>query len=188
MNLGDPWAAEAMRNKVAIEYATDDQVFDLIELLHRDAVSVAKPDKRGGTPFNREAGRAMLRERINPILARRDPPLELMENGQIVQRVQEPFRRLVDQPLPEETPEREVQARVSDAVAHFRRRDATAGDRRAAVRELADVLESIRDDVKEHMLTEDERVLFRFANEFAIRHNKRDTRRDCIRGQSTRHA
>jgi hypothetical protein len=63
-------------------------------------------------------------------------------------------------------------------VAHFRRRDATSGVRRAAVRELADVLEFLREDVKEHMLSEDERVLFRFANEFAIRHNKRETRRD----------
>jgi hypothetical protein len=32
--------------------------------------------------------------------------------------------------------------------------------------------------VKEHMLNEDERALFKLANEFAIRHNKRETRRD----------
>jgi hypothetical protein len=112
------------------------------------------------------------------VLARRDPPLELLDTGHIVQRVQEPFRRLVEQPLPEDAPKKGVTHRVEDAVEHFRRRSVTAGDRRAAVRELADVLEFLRNDVKEHMLSEDERALFRVANEFAIRHNKRETRRD----------
>jgi hypothetical protein len=176
MKLGDPWAADAMRSKVPLEYADDDRVFDLIELLHRDVVS--KPSDAGGGPFDRISGQAIFRNRINPILARHDPPLELTESGHIIQRVQEPFRRLVEQPLPDDAPQREVTERVADAVAHFRRRNATAGDRRAAVRELADVLEFLRADVKEHMLKEDERALFRLANEFAIRHNKRETRRD----------
>jgi hypothetical protein len=95
-----------------------------------------------------------------------------------VRRTPEPFRRLVDQPLPESTPKREVADRVADATAHFRRREATAGDRRAAVRELADVLEFLRADVKQHLLRKDEADLFRLANEFALRHNKPTSRRD----------
>src|SRR3954454_3464848 len=104
--------------------------------------------------------------------------MELLDSGHIVQRVEEPFRRLIEQPLPSHVPKREVSDRVEDAVRHFRRRGATAGDRRAAVRELADVLEYLRADVKAHLLPEDERALFELANKFAIRHNKRETRRD----------
>lgn len=176
MRLGDPWGASAMSSKVSIEYASDDKVFDLIELLHREAVS--EPDEHDLHKFDRAAGQAVFRERVNPVLARRDPPLELLVTGHVGERVTEPFRRLVEQPLPSDAPKREVTDRVDDAIQHFRRRGATDGDRRAAVRELVDVLEYLRSDVKESMLTEDERALFRLANEFAIRHNKRETRRD----------
>jgi hypothetical protein len=47
----------------------------------------------------------------------------------------------------------------------------TGRDRRRAVRELADVLEAIRPDVKAELTKGDERDLFKIANGFAIRHN-----------------
>lgn len=47
-------------------------------------------------------------------------------------------------------------------------------DRRHAVRELADVLEPLRDSIKSEMLPKDEREIFRLANGFAIRHNNRE--------------
>ena len=102
----------------------------------------------------------------------------MTEEGAIVDRVTEPMRRLIEQSLPSNAPKREVRDRVDDAVAHFRRRGATPGDRRAAARELADVLEFLRADVKAHMLRKDENDLFRIANEFALRHNRPTTRRD----------
>ena len=46
------------------------------------------------------------------------------------------------------------------------------------MRELPDVLECLRADVKQHMLSDDEGDLFRIANEFALRDNKPTTRRD----------
>jgi hypothetical protein len=108
--------------------------------------------------------------------------------GVIEEQVAEPLRRLVEQPLPDVAPKREVQDRVDDAVAHFGRRGATAGDRRAAVVEMAAVLEYLRDQIKEHMLQKDEGDLFRLANEFALRHNKPTTRRDCLRSQRVNRA
>lgn len=177
--LGDPWPAEVLRMPGFCRYESDDRLFDLFELLHREVVSYPlEPDYWPTSGFDQEEGRRRFAEGLNRILERRDPPLEIDSTGTILQRVGEPFRRLVEQPLPDEAPKIEVTDRVGDAVAHFRRRDATAGDRRAAVRELVDVLEFLRKDVKEHMLTEDERALFRLANEFPIRHNKRETRRD----------
>jgi hypothetical protein len=160
-----------------VDSQSDDEIFDLLELLYREVVSY--PSGREAYPsWNRAAGQQRFRDALNPILARRDPPLELDETGIIVQRVAEPMRRLIEQPLPDTAPKREVVDGVDDAIAHYRRREATAGDRRAAVRELADVLEFLRADVKRHLPTQDERDLFRIANEFALRHNKPSTRRD----------
>ena len=52
-------------------------------------------------------------------------------------------------------------------------------DRRNAVRELADVLEYLRPQVKDHM-KDDENDLFNIANNFGIRHHnqKQKTRYD----------
>ena len=151
--LGDPWAVGVLEIPALVKYQSDDQVFDL-----------------------RPEGQRRFRDAVNPLLARRDPPLEMDETGTIVQRIPEPFRRLIEQPLPQDAPKREVVDRVNDATTHYRRREATAGDRRAAVRELADVLEFLRKDVKQHMLRKDQSDLFRIANEFALRHNKPETR------------
>jgi hypothetical protein len=177
--LGDPWAAGVLETPALVQFEGDDRIFDLLELLFKQVVSY--PTDPGVWPsedYDQSEGQERFRAATNRVLQRRDPPLEMLANGNIVERVGEPFRRLVEQPLPEHAPKKEVTERVDDAVSHFRRRDARAGDRRAAVRELADALEFIRKDVKTHLLTEDERLLFRLANEFAIRHNKRETRRD----------
>jgi hypothetical protein len=178
MRMGDPWAAKAINNLGLLDFESRDRIYDLMELLYREAVSVRTDPDTPSTPVDKAEGQARFREIVNPILRRCDPPLELTVDGDIVQEVVEPFRRLVEQSLPDDAPKREASDRVDDAVAHFRRRGATPGDRRAAVRELADVLEFLRPDVKEHLLSEDERVFFHLANEFAIRHNKRETRRD----------
>jgi hypothetical protein len=66
-------------------------------------------------------------------------------------------------------------------VSRFRARGATVDDRRHAVRDLADVLENIRPDVKESMLTAEEKALFTVANGFAIRHNNREQKDDYDR-------
>jgi len=66
-----------------------------------------------------------------------------------------------------------VASRIDSAKRAFERRNAALADRRQAVRELADVLEVLRPEIKEEMLPKDEQELFRLANGFAIRHNNR---------------
>jgi hypothetical protein len=156
-----------------------EDVYDLIEVLHEIAKLPASTEGESrATSYDQDAGQAAFREAINEPLARRDPPMELLPSGQVVERVAEDMRRLIEAPVPPDTEVQEVSQRIDDAIAHYRRRSATNGDRRAAVRELADVLEFLRAEVKATLLPEDERALFRLANEFAIRHNKRETRRD----------
>jgi len=66
-------------------------------------------------------------------------------------------------------------------VTRFRTRGASIDDRRHAVRDLADVLEALRPDIKESMLSADEGALFNIANNFAIRHNNRQQKGDYDR-------
>ena len=85
------------------------------------------------------AGQAEYRDRINPLLARYADGYELTESGEVW--TAEPFNALPEIELLDDVA---VDERVSSAVAKFRRHGADSTDRRAAVRELADVLEYLR--------------------------------------------
>ena len=162
-----------------------DTLFDVLEALH-DLVS--KPidgwyhDYGGcGThwqTFDRRQGQDELRSQLNPLLARYETPLELSPSGEIVALVPSEMRELLDAPIPATAESDLVTGRMNAAIALYRSRNSTRVDRRQAVRELADVLEPLRESVKEEMLPKDEREPFHLANGFAIRHNNRDQRRD----------
>ena len=98
--------------------------------------------------------------------------------GEIIVLAPEEFRTLLDAPVPATADADLVTARVDEAKRIFQSRASTKADRRQAVRELADVLEVLRPEIKEEMLSQDERELFHIANGFAIRHNNREQRRD----------
>ncbi|HEY7426576.1 MAG TPA: hypothetical protein VH682_20240 [Gemmataceae bacterium] len=95
-------------------------------------------------------------------------------HGQIVEIGNPEFDQLLDAPVPTGTEHDLVTAKIDAAVNRFRARGASLDDRRHAVRDLADVLEALRGDVKESMLTAHEKDLFKLANNFAIRHNNRE--------------
>jgi hypothetical protein len=71
--------------------------------------------------------------------------------------------------------------KLDSATKRFRTRGVSLDDRRVAVRDLADVLEALRGDVRETMLSKDEKELFHLANGFAIRHHNRQQRGDYDR-------
>ncbi len=68
----------------------------------------------------------------------------------------EEFRPLLDAPLPAGADAELVISRVDEAIRIFRSRGSTKAERRQAVRELVDVLEALRSDIKEEMLPKDE--------------------------------
>ena len=67
-------------------------------------------------------------------------------------------------------PGKRYEERVDDAVRKFRSRTASPTDRRDAVRDLADVLEYLRPEIKRVLTKKDDAALFEIANKFAIRH------------------
>jgi hypothetical protein len=164
-----------------------DTLFDVIEVMH-DLVS--KPTD-GGIPcascgthhlqFNRTEGQEIYRRELNTVLCLNDPPFELDAEGRIVELAPGEFSQLLDAPVPPGTEHDRITSRIDAAVSRFRSRGASLDDRRHAVRDLADVLEALRPDIRETMLSADEKALFQLANSFAIRHNNRQQKGDYDR-------
>ena len=157
--------------------------FDLIEVLH-DLVS--KPvdghlhDCSGcGWHFatvDQNAGRKLFRDEINYALSLADPAYEMTSDGEIITSAREPFKPLLAAATPKDTEQTEVIDKIASAERAFRSRSATKADRQHAVRDVADVLEHLRPQIKEAMLKEDDSALFNIANNFAIRHNNANQR------------
>jgi len=166
----------------------EDTVFDVVEVLH-DLVSKPTNGRCHDyadcgwhySDFNRSAAQEEFREQMNAVLRLNDPPYEIDGFGQIVESAPQEFRTLLNAPVPPGTEHDLVTSKIDAAVARFRTRGATVDDRHHAVRDLADVLEALRSDIKRHMLSSDEGALFDLANNFAIRHNNRRQRGDYDR-------
>ena len=166
----------------------NDTLLDVIEALH-DLVS--KPvdgwyHEFSGcgwhyTEFDQAEGQALFREEMTRVLRMGEPAYELDAHGQVVEATPHEFQTLVSASVPEGTEQDLVQHKMDAAIRTFRARGATNIDRQRAVRDLADVLEHLRRDMKTVMLSEDENDLFNLANNFAIRHNNRQQRRDYDR-------
>jgi hypothetical protein len=161
--------------------------YDLIEVFHDLA---ARPRTRHWHSWNNcgwhfndfatDIGRAVYRWRVNELLAAGGIELRLAENGEdigrLVRSVDDARTDLVRQALA--TPEPDVAGRVQHAIALFRGRAATTHDKRSAVLTLAGILEERRELIREQIGRNDEGVLFRIANEFAIRHQRRGQQAD----------
>jgi hypothetical protein len=119
--------------------------------------------------FDPGPARALFRSRMNRTLTKYlGGSFWISENGQIEHTADDGLDQLIDAPLP--TKEPDIVRRVEGAIAIFRNRGRTEEDLRLAVRELFDVLEKLRPQVKAEMLTADEGALFNIANNFTIRH------------------
>lgn len=154
---------------------SEDDLFDVIEYLYDH---VSKPidgqmhDYSGcgmhWETFNRAQGREEFRAKINRLLDHYERKFELTSEGEILQRPEAGFERIFEADVPSADPD--VRSRIDAAICGYRRRGSSTAERRAAVRDLADVLEKLRPQLKQHLMPEDERALFNVANNFGIRH------------------
>jgi hypothetical protein len=161
--------------------ADPDVIFDTLELLYADVVSaprVTDVEANGDEvlAYDRSDGREALRNAVNPDLALYDPPMELLENGQIVASAPGTLGPLLDDPVPVDVPA-PLRVPLEEAIAEFRARGVTDYDKRSALKHLADVLEPLRDQIDESILHADTSAIFHIANRFWLRHNDRDQMR-----------
>lgn len=155
---------------------SEDDLFDVIEFLYQ---IVSKPID--GTmhsyaqcgmhweTFNQAEGRHEYRERLNQVLRHYEKRFELSASGEVLQCPEEGFESIFNADVPSN--ETNVVERINAATLKFRRHGSSLDDRRQAVRDLADVLEYMRADVKTLLTSKDESDLFNIANNFGIRHH-----------------
>ena len=109
------------------------------------------------------------RDALNPYLCQLDPPYQLTtENTIIIRPNSKGLQQLVDSCT---SPSEDAQSRIKHAQDLFLKHGATKDDKRSALKDLMDVLEYMRNDLKQHIPNE-EKDLFNIANNYAIRHNK----------------
>ena len=171
-----------IRSKIA-GYSEED-LFDVVEFLYDHC---SKPVERTYhnwsecgwhcSSFDREPGRAEYRERMNKLLVLYGKGYELSVAGEMLSLADDGLSGLVEAPLPKVDPEN-VAARVAAAQTKFRRYRSSMDERRDAVRDLADVLEYLRPQLKSVLTRKDESDLFEIANNFGIRHHKVGQRTD----------
>lgn len=157
--------------------SAEDQLFDLIEYFHRhisqgiDSYAAFHSYSDCGwhfQEFDPAPAQALFRQRINRTLMNYRGGFQINKDGQIEHSADEGLDQLIDAALPTKDPD--IAKRVSGAIALYRNRGRTEEDLRLAVRELFDVLEKLRPEMKAEMLSKDEGALFNIANNFTIRH------------------
>lgn len=159
------------------EYSQND-LFSVIELLYDH---VSKPgysryhdwDNCGNhyANFDKFEGQSEFRNEINAALKDSEGQKhEFSLQGEIFRIPDSGLKELVKQPLPHYEPDT-VENKVEAAIRKFLLHSATDGDRKDAVRTLADVLEYLRPQLGQAISSKDESDLFNIANKFAIRHH-----------------
>lgn len=154
-------------------------LFDLIEFLFDH---VSKPQQKDFhdwndcgyhySDFSSALGQEEYRDRLNPLLERYGPGYVLDAHGELMEVSPEGLGHLLSAQLP--TADAPVSEKVKSAVARFRRYGSSITERHQAVRDLAEVLEWLRPQIKTALLKKDEQELFQLANNFGIRHFRQD--------------
>lgn len=166
-----------------LEGYDEEDLFDMLELLFDH---ISKPTEghfhsfagcgMHWSGFDAGQGQLEYRDRLNVLLERYGPGYEMNDRGEIMVLGARGLNTLLHRELP--TKEKSVLERVQSAADRFRRYGSTADDRRQAVRDLADVLEFLRPQIKTALLKKDESALFEIMNNFAIRHHNTNQKAD----------
>lgn len=167
---------------------TEDHIFDMIEFLYDH---ISKPigwslhTTEGGyncwdyEEYDENMGRKEFREDVNTFINEYGPGYELAEDGLILALASNGLQDILDaEIMPFD--EANVDSKVKAAIRKWRNRRLDLGERRQAVRELADVFEWLKKSghLSRALRKKDESAIFEIANNFAIRHHDPRQKRD----------
>jgi hypothetical protein len=147
-----------------IAFYEEDDLFDVIEFLFDHC---SKPLDRHYHNFNNCGWHS---NQYNPDAFDQKEGYERSPAGDVLALGDPGLAPLHEAPLPTRDAAN-VGARVEAAQVEFRRHRSTEGDRRDAIRDLADVLEFLRPQLEGVLTNKDDAALFTIANNFAIRHH-----------------
>lgn len=156
---------------------TEDDFFDMLEFLHDHCSKGLNGYHHNWNEcgyhyeeFNDLEGQKYFRELLNPILKEFQNGFEISEKGEILILSDAGLSNLFEADIPERDQEN-ITDKMNEAIIKFRRHRSTLEDRRSAVRELVDVLEFLKPELKKTLNRKDETDLFNIANNFGIRHH-----------------
>lgn len=156
---------------------TEDDIFDLIEFLFDHVSHPVKGNYHSWNDcgwhydtFDKPAGQDEFRVAMNKFLCDYGGGWELSPSGEILSKADPGMDNLFTVALPVVDPTN-VNSRVEEAIKKFRRHKSSVSDRKDAVRDLADVLEFLRPQLKAVLAKQDEADLFNIANNFSVRHH-----------------
>jgi hypothetical protein len=164
--------------KKNIESYDEPTLFTVIEFLY-DYVSEPldkwyhRWDQCGwhSSEYDGEKGRENYRRKINEILKDYDPGYELSTDGAILEIAPTGLEPIFEEIVQTDDP-KNIDIRIKNAITKYRRYGATSSDNRDAIRDLADVLEFLKNEGI-RLLSKDDSDLFRIINGFDIRHHNK---------------
>jgi hypothetical protein len=159
---------------------TEDHVFEALEFLY-DHISrpgvLVELTERGFTysdydGYDKSAGRAEFRAHANAFLADYESGFELSKEGVILALGSQGLKHILDANIiPYD--EANVDSKVRSAIVKWRNRHLSVEEKKAAIRDLADVFEWLKKtrELSKVLDGKDESAIFDLANNFAIRHH-----------------
>lgn len=164
-----------IKNKID-DYSEDD-TFDIIEFIYDHCSKPLEGDfhRHNGcgwhySTFDDIEGRKLYREKLNKILADYKEGFEISKAGEILEFPEKNLASLLEAKIPS-TDNENINKRIDLAVTKFRKHKSSIEDRNDAIRQLVDVLEYLRPQMKNIMGRKDDSDLFNIANNFGIRHH-----------------
>ncbi|KAF5090811.1 hypothetical protein DSECCO2_12990 [anaerobic digester metagenome] len=150
------------------EYSEND-LFDIIEFLH---CHIRKPYQRFDYEESEEnrasEGKKEYVDAINSILSDYGDGYQLSESGFIEYLPSAGFQDLMQQEP--QTDDELIKAKLKAATEKYLRSRSSTEEMKHAIKELADILEFLRPQIKEMPISKDENELFMIANQYGIRH------------------
>jgi hypothetical protein len=149
---------------------TEDDLFDMIEFLY-DHISEPIHDGFNSfkLSFDQFSGQEEFRQEINKFLIDYQDGYELTKDGEIYIKEEKGISEICRAKIPESA-DNNIRNKINLAIKKYYGSRSNLDERRIAIRELADILESLRQEIKTHFLSKDENDLFNIANNFCIRH------------------
>jgi len=160
---------------------TEENLFDTIEYLYdkiskpgeiEDLVSESGYNYWDYESYDKAAGKKEYRGYMNSFLSRYRDGYELLGDGRILSLGSDGIQHVLEADLPV-LGEKNIDAKVKEAIEKWRNRELNLNSRREAIRDLADVFEWLKssDMLKNVLNKRDESVIFEIANKFAFRHH-----------------
>ena len=165
-------------------------LFDLIEFLYDHIAKPVKPSYHTyndcgihvGNEADYDFGKWEWREEFNKHLPHLEIPYTLTVEGNIEELPSSKgLENLVRNPIPYNSP-KTIDDRIDHACSLFLKGNPTLNEKRDALKNLADVLELLREDLKSYIPNNEERRLFEIANNFGIRHHNNEQQTDYDSG------